>query len=89
VTKKREEPVRAGPKFDKERSIEIAMAHYRKQQEAISRRTKELRELRLRHEAKHGRARSRLAAASPQGRAADHSQTGWKTRRSPAGRRED
>ena len=55
MTKKREEPARATSKFDdKERSIEIAMAHYRKEQEAISQRTKELRELRLRHEAKHG-----------------------------------
>ena len=55
MTKKKEAPRAITKVDDRERSIEVAMAEYRKEQEAISKRTAQLRELRLAHERKHGK----------------------------------
>ena len=38
----------------KDRDTDVALAEYRREQEAVSKRTAELRALRLAHEAKHG-----------------------------------
>jgi hypothetical protein len=62
VTSKREAP-RAITKVDeRERSVEEAMSQYRKEQEAISKRTAELREMRLAYERKHGKPKKARAA---------------------------
>jgi hypothetical protein len=63
VTKKKhQEAHERAAKQSRERDADIAMAEYRREQEAISKRTAELRALRLAYEAKHG-PRKKVRAA--------------------------
>lgn len=57
----------------KERDTDVAMAEHRREQEAIAKRTAELRALRLAHEAKHGPPKKLRAArvTRPSGTLAD------------------
>ena len=47
---------------NKQENTDVAMAEYRREQEAISKRTAELRALRLAHEAEHGPTKKGRAA---------------------------
>ena len=64
MTKKKHQEAHEGAakQSNRERDADKAMAEYRREQEAISKRTAELRALRLAYEAKHG-PRKKVRAA--------------------------